>query len=46
MYSIIVDGEPWQDSDGDTEWKFCIAVTLEELIFKLGYTDVQFIKVS
>lgn len=46
MYAIIVDGQPWIDSEGASEWKFCVAVTLEELIIDQGYTDVQFVKVA
>jgi hypothetical protein len=46
QYQIIVDGEPWIDSDGLDEWPEFETESLAEVIAGQGYSDIEVRAVS
>lgn len=40
-YRVIVDGEVWEDADGQTEWILEDAESIADHVASLGYADID-----
>ncbi len=47
MFELIVDGIPWQDSDGNTSWNENEAITLAAMLEdRMGYNAIEMIPIG
>jgi predicted peroxiredoxin len=37
MWSVMADGQPWVDPEGQDNWRLAEAVTLADMLKSMGY---------